>query len=226
MAVIGGLSVLTACGEMARLPVEAGTRPTAGLPEPSDSLIPTLNIAPAKAWLPGEQPVPAEGLAVTAYASKLDHPRWLYVLPNGDVLVAETNAPAKPDDGKGIKGRVMKSVMKKAGSATPSPNRITLLRDADGNGTPEVRTTFVDGLNSPFGMALVGDDFYVANSDAVIRFAYTTNATKLEGRGSLVVLAAGGPDQSPLDQESHREHRWHEAVRHRRLEQQRRRERP
>jgi glucose/arabinose dehydrogenase len=193
VAVVAGLSLLTGCGDMARLPVEAGTGPRPTLPDPETSLIPTLNIAPAKGWSGNEQPVPGQGLTVAAYATKLEHPRWLYVLPNGDVLVAETNAPPKPEDGKGIKGRVMKSVMKKAGSATPSPNRITLLRDSNGDGKPEVRTTFIDGLNSPFGMALIGNDFYVANSDAVLRFPYTTNATKLEGRGALLVALPAGP---------------------------------
>ena len=186
-------ALLTGCGEMARLPVEAGTGPRPSLPAPSESLIPTLNIAPAKGWSEGQMPVAAPGLAVSEYAAKLEHPRWVYMLPNGDVLVAETNAPPKPEDGKGIKGRVMKSVMKKAGSATPSPNRITLLRDADGDGKPEVRTTFVDGLSSPFGMALVGNTFYVANSDAVIQFEYEPNATQLKGRGSLVVSLPAGP---------------------------------
>jgi glucose/arabinose dehydrogenase len=184
---------LSACGDTARLPVESGMGPKPVLPAPEKSLIPTLNIAPARGWPHGGRPFAAEGLMVASYAAQLEHPRWLYVLPNGDVLVAETNAPPKPEDGKGLKGKVMKSVMKKAGSAVPSPNRITLLRDANGDGTPELRSVFVDGLNSPFGMALVGNDFYVANSDAVIRFPYTEGATKLEGRGSMVVELPAGP---------------------------------
>ena len=127
-----------------------------------------------------------------AYASGLDHPRWLYVLPNGDVLVAETNAPPKPEDGKGIRGWVMKQVMKRAGAGAPSANRITLLRDADGDGIAETRSVFLEGLNSPFGMALVGNDFYVANSDAVLRFPYVAGAIRIIGPGvKLADLPAG-----------------------------------
>ena len=107
-----------------------------------------------------------------AFANGLDHPRWVYTLPNGDVLVAETNAPPKPDDGKGFKGAMMKLFMKSAGAATASANRITLLRDADGDGVAETRTVFLEGLNSPFGMALVGDMLYIANTDAVVRVPY------------------------------------------------------
>jgi glucose/arabinose dehydrogenase len=190
---LGVALALGACGDTARLPVESGMGPKPVLPAPEKSLIPTLNVAPARGWPQGGRPFAAEGLMVAAYAAQLEHPRWLYVLPNGDVLVAETSAPPKPEDGKGLKGKVMKSFMKKAGSAVPSPNRITLLRDANGDGTPELRSVFVDGLNSPFGMALVGNDFYVANSDAVIRFPYTEGATKLEGRGSMVVELPAGP---------------------------------
>ena len=129
---------LAGCGEEATLPVAAGTGPQPQLPSPNATLIPTVNVAPAKGWPDGGMPAAAAGLAVTAFASGLDHPRWLYVLPNGDVLVAETNAPPKPDDGKGIKGWVMKIVMKKAGAGVPSANRITLLRDADGDGVAEI----------------------------------------------------------------------------------------
>ena len=170
---------LSACGGVARLPVAAGTGPNPALPEPERSLIPMVNIAPAKGWPAGGKPVAAPGTAVARFAEGLDHPRWIHVLPNGDVLVAETNAPPKPDDGKGIKGWVMKMVMGKAGARTPSANRISLLRDGDGDGIAETRSVFLDGLNSPFGMALVGSDLYVANTDAVVRFAYTPGTTRL-----------------------------------------------
>ncbi|HEY9239912.1 MAG TPA: sorbosone dehydrogenase family protein, partial [Burkholderiaceae bacterium] len=126
-----------------------------------------------------------------AFARGLDHPRWLHVLPNGDVLVAETNAPPKPDN-KGLRAWAMGLVMKKAGAGVPSANRITLLRDADGDGVAEVRTVFAENLSSPFGMALVGNDLYVANTDAIVRFAYTPGATKVEGQGQRVTdLPAG-----------------------------------
>lgn len=163
------------------------------LPEPDPELLPTINIAPAVGWPEGEAPRAAEGLAVAAFAADLDHPRWLYVLPNGDVLVAETNAPPRPDDRKGLKGWVMSKVMERAGAATPSADRITLLRDADGDGRAETRTVFLEGLNSPFGMALVGDRFYVANTDAVVQFTYQSGQTSISGEGRTVAELPAGP---------------------------------
>jgi len=192
-AVLAACGFLAGCGDTARLPVESGMGPRPELPEPTKSLIPTVNIAPARGWSEGANPVAAPGTVVARYAAQLEHPRWLYMLPNGDVLVAETNAPPKPEDGKGIKGRVMKAVMKKAGAATPSANRITLLRDADGDGVPELRSTFAEGLSSPFGMALVGNDFYVANSDGVVRFQYSPGAVKVAGEATKVVDLPAGP---------------------------------
>ncbi|HUP95146.1 MAG TPA: sorbosone dehydrogenase family protein, partial [Burkholderiales bacterium] len=155
------------------------------------TLIPTLEIAPAKGWPDGMTPTAARELAVNAFARGLEHPRWLHLLPNGDVLVAETNAPPKPEDGKGIKGWIMKKVMRRAGAGVPSANRITLLRDADG--VAETRTTFLEGLNSPFGMVLVGNDFYVANSDAVMRFPYSAGDTRITAAGTKIVDLPGGP---------------------------------
>src|SRR5690348_9381701 len=166
------IAVLTlgACGEVSRLPDSATTGPNPTLPEPTSSLIPTVKVAPAKGWPEGVTPKAAPGAKVSAFATGLEHPRWVYVLPNGDVLVAETNAPERPEEGKGVKGRVMKLVQGKAGAGVPSPNRIILLRDADGDGVAETRSTFLEGLNSPFGMALVAETLYVANTDAVVRF--------------------------------------------------------
>ena len=135
---------------------------------------------------------PAEGLSVAAFASGLDHPRWVYVLPNGDVLVAESNAPKRPEEGKGLKGIIFGSAQKRAGASVPSANRITLLRDRDGDGIPETRTVFIKDLNSPVGMALIGDNFYVANADAVLRFHYDEGATSLSG-GEKVADLPGGP---------------------------------
>jgi glucose/arabinose dehydrogenase len=183
---------LAACTQKALLPdpVTLGSNPR--LPEPPRTLIPTVNIAPAKGWPEGVTPKAAAGTRVALYAKDLQHPRWLYVLPNGDVLVAETAAPVRPEQGKGIKGRLMKRFMKKAGSAVPSANRITLLRDADGDGVPEQRETFLEGLNSPFGMALVGDRLYVANTDAVLRFPYRAGDIRIDAKGEkLVDLPAG-----------------------------------
>ena len=185
--------MLAACGDSSSLPEGAAVGPNPTLPAPNPSMIPIVNIAPAKGWTAGAMPTPASGLAVTALATRLDHPRWLHVLPNGDVLVAETNAPPRPEDGKGIKGWIMGKVMARAGAGVPSANRITLLRDADGDGIAEVRTAFLTGLNSPFGMALVGDQLYVANTDAVVRFAYSEGQTRLTGPGVKVADLPGGP---------------------------------
>jgi glucose/arabinose dehydrogenase len=184
---------LAACDEMATLPISAGTGPQPTLPLPQQSLIPTVNIAPALGWSADATPQAAPGMRVAAFARRLDHPRWLYVLPNGDVLVAETNAPLKPEDAKGIKGWVMGLVMKRAGAGVPSANRITLLRDTDGDGVADLRSVLLEGLNSPFGMVLVGNDLYVANSDAVLRFPYATGDTRITAIGTKVVELPAGP---------------------------------
>ena len=181
------------CASSARLPVSAGTGPQPTLPAPDKSLIPLVHVVTAKGWPAGARPVAAEGTAVAAFAEGLDHPRWLYVLPNGDVLVAETNAPERPEDNKGIKGWFFKLFQKKAGGAVPSANRITLLRDADGDGVAETRSVFLSGLYSPFGMTLVGDTLYVANSDAVVKFPYKPGETKITATGTRVVDLPAGP---------------------------------
>ena len=141
---------LAGCGDEATLPEMAGVGPNPKLPPPKETLIPTVNIAPHKGWPAGGKPTPTAGLFVAAFAAGLDHPRWLTVLPNGDVLVAESNSPAKADGG--LEGMAKKVVLWLVGAGVPSPNRITLLRDADGDGIAEVKSTFLSGLNSPFGM--------------------------------------------------------------------------
>jgi len=185
--------ILAGCASAAKLPVSAGTGPHPTLPPPNRAPIPLVHVVTAKGWPEGARPVAAEGTAVAAFARGLDHPRWLCVLPNGDVLVAETNAPPRPEDGKGIKGWFFKLFQKKAGGAVPSANRITLLRDADGDGVAETRSAFLTGLNSPFGMALVGDVLYVANSDAVVRFPYHPGETRIAAPGVKVVDLPAGP---------------------------------
>jgi len=190
---------LTACAGL----VETGRSPVASPPETvgpnpriapvDEQLLPTVQIAPAKGWPQGAEPKTVDGVHINPLASGLNHPRWLYVLPNGDVLVAETNAPPKPDDSKGIKGKVMKAVQAKAGAGTPSPNRIVLLRDADGDGVAETRTVFIDKLNAPFGMVLVGSDFYVADSDAVLKFPYKTGETSIAAAGERLTDLPAGP---------------------------------
>jgi glucose/arabinose dehydrogenase len=185
-------ALLGGCGEAARLTVAAGSGTKPELPAPSRSPIPTVNVAQAVGWPSGGMPTPAAGLLVQAFASALDHPRWLHVLPNGDVLVAESNAPPKPDDAKGLRGWAMGFFMKRAGAVTASANRISLLRDADGDGVAEQRFVLLDGLNSPFGMALVGDQLYVANSDAVWRYPYQSGDTRISAAGvKLLDLPAG-----------------------------------
>jgi glucose/arabinose dehydrogenase len=158
--------------------VPDGSGPQPKLPAPSHSLLPTVSVAKARGWPADATPVAAKGLTVTAFARGLDHPRWLYVLPNGDVLVAETNAPTRPEDNKGLKGWFFKRFQKKAGGGVPSANRITLLRDADGDGVAETRTVFTERLNSPFGMVLVGSALYVADTDAIVRVPYARGDTR------------------------------------------------
>ncbi len=184
---------LAACNDpQDTVTAEQSFGPSPTLPAPQTSLIPTVNVAFATGWPADAKPVAGDGMAVNAFATGLDHPRSLYVLPNGDVLVAETNAPPKPDDGSGIIRWVTRWVMGRAGANTPSANRITLLRDADGDGTAETRSVFIEGLNSPFGMALVGDDFYVADSDAIMKFPYHAGDTKISAPGvKLADLPAG-----------------------------------
>lgn len=183
---------LAACNDPDAVPAEQTFGPSPTLPAPQHSWIPTVHVASAIGWPSGAKPVAASGMAVQAFATGLDHPRTVYVLPNGDVLVAESNAPPKPDDTPGIKGWITKLVMGRAGAGTPSANRITLLRDANGDGVAETRSVFLEGLNSPFGMALVGDDFYVACSDAIMKFPYHSGDTKITTPGvKLADLPAG-----------------------------------
>ncbi len=184
---------LSACGDISILPDQADLGPKPMLVAPKPSAIPTVKIAPAKGWPADVTPVPASGLAVHALAANLAHPRWLYVLPNGDVLVAESDAPPKPADNQGIRGWIMKKVMQRAGSGHDSANRITLLRDADGDGTAETRTVFLQNLHSPFGMALVGSSLYVANTDALLRFPYRAGQTQIAAAGEKVTDLPGGP---------------------------------
>ncbi|WP_460451456.1 PQQ-dependent sugar dehydrogenase [Alsobacter sp. SYSU BS001988] len=192
LGALGAALAVSGCGEQATIPAEKGFGPNPTLPQPNATLIPTVKVADAKGWPQGEQPTAAQGLAVKAFASDLQHPRWLHVLPNGDVLVAESDAPPKPDDGKGPKGWIMHLLMKKAGSSTPSANRITLLRDKDGDGVPETRSVLLEGLHSPFGMTLVGDKLYVADTDALMVFPYKEGDTRIADPGRKVTdLPAG-----------------------------------
>ncbi len=189
-----GLSfvALLACSAPAKSPASLGVGANPDLPAPQQSLIPTVNIATAIGWPANTTPIAATDLIVSSFARDLDHPRWLYVLPNGDVLVAETNAPAKPDDNKGIKAKIQGMVMKRAGAGVSSANQITILRDTNGDGIADVRSVLLKDLNAPFGMALVGNKLYVANSDAIMMFPYTSGDLQISAPGTkLIDLPAG-----------------------------------
>jgi glucose/arabinose dehydrogenase len=186
-------SLLCACGDRATLPLSAGIGPDPVLPPPNHTTIPTLVIAHAKGWAAGTAPTPAPGLRVGVFAEGLDHPRWLAVLPNGDVLVAETNAPPQPQDSPGIKGWVTRRMKDLMGAGVPSANRITLLRDTHASGVADARWAFLQGLNSPFGMALVGGNLYVADTDAVLRFPYRPGETRITAPGVRVLDLPAGP---------------------------------
>jgi glucose/arabinose dehydrogenase len=188
-----GLALLLGACDSADLPEEAAQGPDPQIPEPSSGLIPTVNVAKGTSWEKGEMPTPGRGLKVMAFAGELDHPRWLYVLPNGDVLVAETNGPTTPEGREGLRGWIMGQVMTYAGAGVPSANRITLLRDADGDGKAEKRSVFLKDLKSPFGMTLVDDTFYVANTDAVVGFPYEEGDTKIVAEGKTLAELPAGP---------------------------------
>ncbi len=194
--------LLAACGDTADLAVKDGQGANPKLPAPKSMAFPTVKVAKVVGWAAGEAPVVAPGLAVKPFATGLSHPRWLLTLPNGDVLVAETNGPKRPDDEKGFMGWAQKLVMGRAGAAVESPNRIVLLRDSNGDGVADVQVPFVTGLNSPFGMALVGNDLYVAETDKLTRFAYVLGATSITTPGVKVADLPGGP----------RNHHWTKNV--------------
>lgn len=194
---LAGMAVLAlaGCGNNARLAKSASYGPKPALPAPEKSLIPVNNTASIEPWKNGETPRPAAGLAVKAFAKDLDHPRWLYVLPNGDVLVAESNHGTQWADTMGYGGWIESLYRRIAGLSTKSANRITLLRDTNGDGVADVRSVFLSGLNTPFGMALVGDTFYVADTDALLAFPYRAGETKIAGPGRKITdLPAGKID--------------------------------
>jgi glucose/arabinose dehydrogenase len=192
LAALVAVALLSGCGGRARLDVAQGMGPNPVIPAPERALVPVVKIAPAIGWARGNRPVAAPGLTVAAFATGLDHPRWMTVLPNGDVLVAETNGPERPRDGRGIKGFFFKLFQKRAGAAVPTANRITLLRDTTGNGVADTRSVFLANLNSPFGMALSGDTLYVADTDAVLAFPYVTGETSIQAQPRKIVALPAG----------------------------------
>ena len=199
MAAVAAALALAGCGETAKVAPEATIGPRPQLAEPNKTLIPTVNVATAVGWTDTAAPKPAQGLRVNALARGLDHPRWVYTLPNGDVLVAESNKPPKPEgsDGTGglmgkIRNWVMGKVMGRAGANVPSANRITLLRDADGDGAAEVRQVFLSNLSSPFGMALVGSELFIANADALVKVPYAEGQTSASAAPTVVTPLPAG----------------------------------
>jgi glucose/arabinose dehydrogenase len=172
-----------------------GYGPNPPLPKPRSALIPTVGTPKVVGWAQGAAPKAPPGFTVARYADGLDHPRWLYVLPNGDVLVSESASEPSPADksNQGVRGFFQKMLMKKVGSAQASPNRIFLLRDADGDGVAESRMLFAQGLTRPFGMTLVGNTLYVANDNGVVSFPYAAGQTSETGTGQKVFDLPGPP---------------------------------
>ena len=187
--------------ERAALPVEAGYGPNPTLPAPKVQTIPTVNVAETAPWGADGAPTPAEGFTVNRFADGLDHPRWLYVLPNGDVLVAESNRPPQPDEGFSVRGWFQERFIEKAGAGTQSANRITLLRDADGNGVAELKSVFLENLFSPFGMTLANGKLFVANADAIVAFSYADGDTTITA-----------PPEKIVDLPAGRNHHWTKDV--------------
>jgi glucose/arabinose dehydrogenase len=192
--VIGFLALpLAACALGPGAATDTGFGPSPALAAPQSSLLPTVNIAPIKQRTAGTMPTAPAGFTVTAFAQGLEHPRWLYTLPNGDVLVAESDAPKEHDEGSGVFGWIRRQVMKRAGAGVPSPDRIVLLRDANGSGVAATQTVFLKNLHSPFGMALIGDQLYIADTDALLRFPYRAGETTLSASGVKVADLPAGP---------------------------------
>jgi len=184
--------VMSACGESAKHDISTGMGAQPTLPEPVKTLIPTVHVAAVVGWNNANKPNAAPGLKVSAFAAGLEHPRWLYELPNGDILVAETNFEMQGLEGS-IKGWFAKYFLTKAGATGVSPDRISLLRDADGNGEAETKTTFIEGLHSPFGMALIGNTFYVANADSIVSFPYRNGESSIKTAPTKLIDLPGLP---------------------------------
>ena len=195
------LGALSGCGDNAKLTIAEGTGPAPALPPPAKALIPTVKVAKGTGWPSGLSPTAAPGLKVNAFAAGLDHPRWMLVLPNGDVLVAESAAPGTDPGPPGIKGFFFKKFQKKAGSAVPSANRITLLRDTNEDGVADFRSVLVRGLRSPFGLASVGHELFVANADSLVAFPFAVGQTQI-----------AAPPRPVTDLPSGRNHHWTKSL--------------
>lgn len=190
LAVFAGVYYYVGKGEPAKLPVDQVTGAKPVISAPNQETFPLINIAKPVGWAGGAKPTAPKGLQVAAFADKLDHPRWMYLLPNGDVLVAETNSPPRPVEG--VRDWVMGLLMGRAGAGSSSANRITLLRDSNGDGVADQRSALIEGLNSPFGMALIGETLYVANTDAILAFPYKPGDIRITAKGRKISNLPGG----------------------------------
>src|ERR1700736_2715388 len=189
VAAVAGLG-LAGCDDHAGDPrAQLGANPV--LPALQQYLMPPMRVAKVVGWGKDETPSVAQGLHVHALAAGFEHPRSLYVLPNGDVLVVESNGPKAPISRP--KDIITGWVQSFAGAKAKDANRITLLRGTKGDGTPELRTVFLDHLNSPFGVAVVGHDLYVANTDAIVRYPYQDGQTSITAAGTKLTDLPGGP---------------------------------
>jgi glucose/arabinose dehydrogenase len=187
---LAALLAVAACHQKIAPPsTQYGANPV--LPASQQYLVPPMQVPPGVGWKQGQTLVVPAGLKIQAFATGFEHPRMVYALPNGDVLVVETNGPPAPIYRP--KDYIEGQVKALAGSAAPGGNRITLLRDTNGDGVPNVRTTFIDHLNSPFGVVLVGDDLYVANTDAIMRFPYVPGETQITSPGTKLTDLPAGP---------------------------------
>src|ERR1700685_34327 len=180
VALIGAATILWRRSQGTAHAPAWGSAPVVPVAKPQGSL-PTLKMPTARGWSDGQLPVAAPGLKVNAFATGLKHPRWINVLPNGDVLVAESNQVAGPV--RSVFSYAMQATMRRADALGVSANRITLFRDVDGDSVAEQRNVFMEGLNQPFGMALLGDTFYVGNTDGVMAFPYVKGADRITSPG-------------------------------------------
>lgn len=175
--------LLAACNGEAPHPPGYGPNPT--LPAPQPQMIPTIKVPKAVGWPAGAAPIPAAGLAVTRYVEGLKHPRWVYLLPNGDVLVAQSGS--KPSKSGGIEGAVENNLMRRGGAFNPQGNDILLLRDANSDGVVDFKTVLISDLKQPMGMAQIGNHLYIANTDALLRFNYTPGSDTVSGPGEKIL---------------------------------------
>lgn len=186
LTAVAMIAALAVAGCTQQKPNDTGTfGPSPTIGAPTGGALPVLNNAKAVGWAAGAAPTPAAGLAVTRFADGLAHPRWLYLLPNGDVLLAESSS--KPSKGSGPETLIANNMMRSGGAFSEDANHITLLRDTDGDGDADVRVKYLAGLNQPTGMALIGDSLYVANTDALLRFPYVAGADSITATGEKIV---------------------------------------